>query len=374
MEAPGSEVFSKSVLRVYRSGMAKRTESDPAKALDASLRIVVLHGEEMFLREQYAAQLREALVKAHGEIDTIHFDGQSAKPADVLDECRSFGLIAAHKLIVVDNADVLVKEDARPLFESYAEHPSEGATLLLRCQTWRPGNLDKRIEAVGAIKLCTVPRLAGRDGRPTKEVDWAKLAGWAVVRAAKRYNAAVERDAAALLVERIGADMARIDSELAKLAAAAGCPSEGPPGAVGKALVAEFVGESREEEVWGIQRTVLTEGPEAALHHLRQVLEVSRQPPTLVNWALTDMARKLHAASSLLRAGANPFALKGQLRLFGDAADAILNEAKRRSPAQCRMLFEAAVDSDFRQKRGLGEPERTAECLVVLFSTQGRST
>jgi len=337
------------------TAMAKRpaASSAPPGSLDASCKVALLHGKESFLRHIHTQNLREALAKVHGTVDTVLFDGLSSSAADVLDECRSFGLIASFKLVVLDNAEALIKEDNRPLFERYCESVAEqgevGATLLLRAETWRPGKLDKLIDAVGAVIKCEEPP-------PGEAVKWV------IARAKKEHKAEIAPDAAQMLVERVGARLTRLDSELGKLSAASG----GNP--ITTQLVAYFVGASREEEVWGIQATLLTAGPEEALQHLRYVLDVSRQPPTLVSYALVDLARKLHGASRAMKQGARPGELMRPLKLWGSSGDAILNAARKTDPDRALALLRTAVRGDHRSKSGFGEPERTLETVVLEFS------
>jgi DNA polymerase III delta subunit len=315
-------------------------------------RVVLLAGKEAFLRHIRTQELRAELAKAHGTIDTVLYDGASATAADVLDECRSFGLIASYKLVVLDNAEALIKEDARPLFERYCEsvgeQPEVGATLLLRADTWRPGKLDALIERVGRIERCD---------EPTEDA----AVKWVIGRAQKEHKAPIAPDAARALVDRVGPRLTRLDSELAKLAAA----SAG--GTITTDLVAYFVGASREEAVWGIQETLLRADADEALRHVRYVLDVSRQPAQLVSYALVDLARKVHAVSRATRAGARPDDLK-PLKLWGPSGDAIREAARRTDPDRALELFRAAVRGDARSKSGLGEPERTLEMVVLEFA------
>ena len=119
------------------------------------MRIVLLSGPDLLLRDEQTKFLKAALETEFGEVDVLRFAAAEADPAVVLDECRSFGLIASHKLVILDEAEQLIKgDDIRPLFERYADNPSPGATLLLRSTSWRPGKLDKQIEKVGAIVRC----------------------------------------------------------------------------------------------------------------------------------------------------------------------------------------------------------------------------
>ena len=81
------------------------TRSAGGKAeLDATMRIVVLHGRELFLLWEWSRMLAERLREAHGDVGVVRFDGASAPVAEVLDELRSFGLLEPHKLVIVDDA------------------------------------------------------------------------------------------------------------------------------------------------------------------------------------------------------------------------------------------------------------------------------
>src|SRR5688572_30933301 len=72
-------------------------------------KFVVLHGPEAFLQGELTGRLRRAIEEHAGEVETVHFDGQRAPLADVLDELRSFGLMQQHKLVAVSDADDFVK-------------------------------------------------------------------------------------------------------------------------------------------------------------------------------------------------------------------------------------------------------------------------
>lgn len=340
--------------------MAKKPDKpeEDKKPLDAKCRIVLLHGDEGFLRSLFTTQLKVALEKEHGEesVEVMSFDGAATPAADILDECRSFGLIAAHKMIIVDQADQAVKEDSRPLFERYAQNPASGATLVLRASKWHPGKLDEMIRAVGAVKECEMVT-----------EDAAKA--WALHRAKKNHNAELRPDAAAMLIDRIGPELGRIDSELGKLAAA---------GAIGKGkeaksvitteLVMQFVGTAREDDAWAVQGELLSGSAEANVRAVRQAIDVSRHAPTLVLFSIGELARKLHGASIGVRRGENPWALKGTLKLFGDTAEGILETAKRVNTSRARALLAECARADARSKSGLGDAELSSERLALRFA------
>ncbi len=342
--------------------VARRSSNTPTR-IDPDDRVVVLHGKDAFLRGMYLDQLRDALAGAGVEADTIRFDGASAELAEVLDECRSFGLMQQHKLVVVDKADELLKDRddeprgkgaARPrdAVQRYAEHPSDSATLVLRAERWNRGKLDKAIEKVGAVIKCEPP-------------PPAKAADWAVGRARKRYERDLARDAAAALVEKLGPDLGKIDTEVAKLSAAV---APGEP--IGLSLVHEMVGFTREEQVWQIQELILSGDREVVLSKLHELLTVSRVPPILCRYAMVDLARKVHGVAAGFATGASQSVLDSNLRLWGGSKARVVGAARRSDPGPLADLLREAVEADLAAKSGGTTDEvRAIERLAVRFAS-----
>ncbi len=327
-------------------------------APDASMRIVVLTGKDSFMRVERSRQLQAALEEKHGTVDRFELDGASASLAAVMDELRSYGLLSQHKLIVVDNAEMFMgAEDRRRAMERYAENPQQESTLLFRAGArWNPGKFDKLVEACGgAVIKCDAP-------------SDREAVAWCSVRAEKRHGTTLAPGAADLLVEKIGPDLARLDSEIAKLAAAAG---EGKP--ISRTLVGEFVGLSREEAAWEIQSVILRQGTRAALVKLNELLRVSGAPETLVGWSISEILRKVHEAARLMANGENEFAVAKQLRLWGESQSLVCSAARTLGPRAAAALLAESVRTDARTKSGLSsDGARTFESLVVTIGDRIR--
>jgi len=169
--------------------MTKRTPTrTPATPeLGPGVRILVLRGKERFLRSAYTDRLIEA-IRGTGETVDIHrFDGTQDEPGEVLDECRSFGLMGGHKVVILDDADAMISKENRAAFERYAASPTEGCTLVIRCDTWRKGNLNDRILEVGGFIDCGA-------------LDPPRAAGWVRTRVTKLLGREIDDEAAAALV------------------------------------------------------------------------------------------------------------------------------------------------------------------------------
>lgn len=330
--------------------MAKRAGST-SRAPNAEDRIVVLIGKELFLRSQYTSMLRASLEEVHGEIETFKFEGDSTEPAMVLDECRSFGLMASHKLVIVDDADQFVRADTRPMIERYAQNPSEQATLVLRGGKWNKGKLDDEISKVGIILKCD-----------SVEVDVAIR--WTQARASKAYESTIDPRSAAGLVERLGADLGRIDTELAKLSTAAGKGN-----AITAELIAELVGMTREDDVWAIQSYLLCGDASKTLRELHVIMNNSgRGTHVPVSFACTDLARKLVGIAEGFEQGVNGHTLAKDMKLWGPSRDPIMHTARRIGPIRARKLLDECVQADMALKSSLGTPMRTLEMLSISFA------
>jgi len=335
-------------------GMAKKAAAT-SRAPNAEDRVVVLVGKELFLRSQYTSMLREKLVEAHGEIETFKFSGETAEPAMVLDECRSFGLMASHKLVIVDEADQFVKADTRPMLERYAQNPSEQATLVLRGAKWNKGKLDDAIAQAGLILRCD-------------DVEPAVAVRWAQARAGKAYESSIDPRAASALVERLGADLGKIDSELSKLATAAGKGN-----AITIELIVELVGMTREDDVWAIQEVLLCGDATRTLKELHVILNNSGKGTHVpVSFACCDLARKLMGIAQGMEQGLNANALAKEMKLWGPSRDPIMHAARRVGAMRARKLFDECVRADVALKSSMGTPMRTLEMLALSFSRISR--
>jgi DNA polymerase-3 subunit delta len=306
---------------------------------DASMRVCVLHGKDSYLQTEHLKRLRQALEAKFGGFDEFSFDGATASLATVLDELRSWGLVQSHKLVVVNNADAFLGvEERRRAVERYVEDLMADATLLLRANTWRPGNLDKLIEkAGGGIIKCEPP-------------DDEKAEAFCERRAAKHHGIPIDDDAAKLLVDRIGNDLARLDSELGKLAATV---CDRPDARITRADVAEMVGVSREEQAWVIQDALLTGKPEVALRTLRELLDVAQVEEQMIVWSMTEISRKIHDASRLFAQGEPDFAVSKALKLWGSTQAPILRLGRALAPSVAARLLDAAIGIDINVRRGV---------------------
>ncbi|MCK4872974.1 MAG: DNA polymerase III subunit delta [Phycisphaerales bacterium] len=330
--------------------MTKRTDTS---TLNANVGVAVLYGKELYLLRERVRRLKEAIEEAHGGVEVFSYDGETAGVAEVLDECRSYALMTPAKIVVVDKAEVFVKgDDRRRIVERYAAAPTERTTLVLRAETWRPNTkLDKIIIKHGGVVI------------KCDAATQRQATTFAMMRCERRYDATLDPEAAGLLVARAGVDLGRLDSEVAKLALAAG-----PGGTITSELVGEMIGLSREEEAWQIQRELLCGDPQRAIGQVRQLLDLARNKDAAATQAayhVTDLARKLSLMAAAIDQGEDARSLGRDLKLWGDSLSLVMQAAKRMGPAAAARLFDQSVETHVRVRSGLGRQAENLERLVA---------
>jgi len=328
-----------------------------AATLDASTRIAVLYGPEVMLRKLRLDALRDALVEEHGEVERYDFDGSSASLAEVFDELRSYSLMATYKLVVVESADQFVKHN-RAAMERYAEEPVDHATLVLRSDTWHKGKLDKAIEKRGAVIKCE----ALSEGEATR---------WVSKRAGSAHQVSIDAAAAEMLVRYLGTALMKLDGELGKLSAMAA--TEGREAVITEALVESTVARSSEEQAWAMQEALLetlTRGDaSASLGKIAELIDRAGQPEVLVQYAASDLMRKL-AVAAAMRGEGRPDGMIGKaLRIWPTGRQrAFFAALDRIGPGRASGLLSEALRADAATKRGLGAARLNLEKFCVRLA------
>ena len=328
----------------------------PRGQIDADTRLLALHGPDEFVRGHHLTTLLQALETAHGGVDRIDLDGRHCAIADVLDEVRSYAMLQTYKVVVVQQADPFVQAN-RASLERYAAAPVDHATLVLACGRWYPGKLDKIIAKAGALIRCDPPK---------KEA----VERWLVDRCREMHGRKLTREAAMMLVERLGCDMARLATELDKVMLLAG-ESESIDGT----LIASVTGRTSDDEAYAVQHSLLAaldsagRGPRAScagtLEQVHDLVELAGQSDVALCYFAADLTRRLEKGVAMRQAGGAPDSIRRELRIFGDGARAFGRLIDQLTPAQAADWFDRAVAADANFKSGRGTALRNLECLCV---------
>ena len=253
------------------------------KALHAALKtrtfepVYFFHGEDDYLKDARTREMVDAAVDPATRDFNLEIRRGNELDAETLDALLGTPpMLAERRVVVIRDVDKL-KKDARALLLRYLDHPARDTVLVLVAPAG--AKADKPLS------------------ERTVTVEFAPLTGdrlpkWVAYHATTVLDRAITQDAAALLVEAVGADLAQLAVELEKLASFT-------PDAIDESAVAAVVGVRRSESLGALLDAIAARDATAALGLLPGVLQ---QPKTsavsIVMFLTTQMLAMAYGAAA----------------------------------------------------------------------------
>lgn len=309
--------------------------------------VYAIVGDEPLL--QVEALLRIGRMLPH---DTQRFDleGETAQLADVLDELRSFAMFGGGKLVVVRNADDFVSR-YRTQMEDYVASPVDNAVLVLRFASL-PGTqrIAKAIAKAGQIIECKSPKDR-------------ELAGWIMQRARTVHKIAIANDAAETMADLVGADLSRLDNELAKLALMSS------NGSVSEADIQKSVTFQREQEIWNMTDALASGNTAEAIRRWRHLVQTDRSAEfRAVTW-LCIWLENVSRALAMLARGDNVFTIGTALKIWPRERQPIFVEtAKAMGLGGVSRAVDLLAQIDYETKTGVGDAADNIERFILSLA------
>lgn len=309
--------------------------------------VYVFHGDDAFLRDAAREEILSALLgEADPQLCVASFDA-TAELADVLDELRTIPFLAPHRVVIVRDADAFIAAFREEL-EKYLQSPSPTASLILMVSSWPKGTrLYKVVDKVGRVLDCSV---SGKGDL-----------GPFIRQAAQRRGKKIAPDAAELLAQWIGEDLAALDGEVEKLSLYAG-EREVIEGGDVAAVVTATTGPAD----FALTNALTAGDARAALEALGGMLTRRGEEFKVlgqIGWHL----RKVLRAQQLIAAGESPEAALSACRVFYGKRE-FLNLLRRRAGEAVRQDFRRMIRADLGMKSGV-DASAALQRLVVELCT-----
>jgi len=226
--------------------------------------IVVLSGGQRHLKQSALALLKQHVIDDDDTSLTRFSGAGDLTLQQVSDELHTVSMWGDKRLVVVEDADDFVSE-YRAQLEKLVDKPPKKSVLVLSVSTWpKTTRLYKLVAAKGMDIDCS-------------ELKAPELLKWLQETAKDTYNRNLSRDAAALMVELVGAELGMLDTELAKLASYAS-----DKGKIDINDVKTLVGGWRTETTWAMTDAVRDDDLSFALNALDQLLSANEPAPKLL--------------------------------------------------------------------------------------------
>jgi DNA polymerase III delta subunit len=309
--------------------------------------VAVLHGPEPFLLEDAVARVTRGLFGEASDLSLCRdvLDARDVGAADVVQAALTLPWTGARRLVVAKGVDGLAARAAEAI-ASYCQSPNPSTVLLLLAD--RPLGathwLQKAAPRGGVI---AVPVPVG-----------SQLVAWLRGRA-RADGIELAEDAAALLVQLVGDDLARLHGEAAKAALAGGADNR----RVGVEQVRAVVGETRARHVFDLTRAIVAGDLGTALALLHALLAAGEDPFALLGM-LAREARAAWRAADGLRLGRPEGEIARTLGRPPGPAAAMIERARMLAPGAGARLVARCWEAERRLKLG-GAPRAELSLLIA---------
>ena len=326
----------------------------------------ILYGKDTFTAHEALEEIARAL-DTDGQLadNTVHIDGASAKPDDLLAVCQTIPFLGNHRLVVVhgllarfeapargrgrgkrraaDSEDESALGGWQPFVDALPALP-ETTTLVF---------VDGDAGARNALLAALRKHAQVQEFKPLAQAD---VATW-INRRAERYGLSLQARAVAALAGLVGNQLWTLDSELQKLAAYANGAQ------VGEAEVRELVSLARDPSVFAMADAVIEGRARDGVDLLHRLLSEG-EPPQRLLAMIARQYRLLLLAKELLEARVRAPEISARLQVQGFVIQRLLQQAPRYTLPKLQQAYRMLLDADLSVKRGIQNDEAALELLI----------
>lgn len=347
--------------------MAKKSpQSDGLKTLKQSMknksleRLYIFYGEESFLREHYLSQIKKILLDKLTESFNYHkMTNETFDLQGFVDAVENIPMMAESTLVQVEDVDIfkLPEGDRNKIAELLSDIP-DWCTVIFIYDTleWNP---DKRLK-----KLWEAIDHNGIAVEFAKQ-DQRELVSWITrhFAAQKKY---ISSDLCLYLIDITGGTMTALSGEIDKICAYSGAQE------ICKADI-DAVTEPVLDAVVFQMTDLLSGGRYSdALCKLHVLLKMQQEPLAILG-AVGNQFRRIGTARTLLDHGKNSLDLQKLCGIPDYPARKTMEAARRIRPEFCRRAVELAMETDYKMKTSVDDPQRLLELLILQLAQEARN-
>lgn len=291
------------------------------------------------------------------DADILTYDGALVSLGTLSEACLTAGLFDPERLVIVHDLQERIKAAKKDASEAVGirnilSSVAPTTTLLLLSPDMPADNALVSFvrEAGGEIRALNVPRKND-------------LPRWIISRG-KQHGVTVDRDAAVLLTELVGADTVSLDTELEKLATYVGAEAR-----VTVPVVDALVGAVTQDSIFALVDAIATGDHKEAFQLLHVQLDSSST--NAIEFALYLIRMLARQMRILLRirlaqnTGRSQGEIASELRLPPYYSERYFRQARRLSNERLRAAFEALAALEYALKQGKSDAATGLDLLVT---------
>jgi DNA polymerase-3 subunit delta len=313
--------------------------------------LYLLHGEATFLTRRAFEWLRPKVTGGFAEdFNLDRFDARDKTPIDrIVDAARTLPMMAPRRLVWVKNAEVMFTGQGgnNPALLRYIEKPDATTCLVFTANDVvdRRGKLYKALDKAAVVWEARTP--------PERE-----LVPWITAQAVER-GRVIQPDAAHLLAEAVGRDLAGLDAALERL-----CLFVEAPAAIGLKHVEDTVPHTRAHSVWELADAVADRNLGAALAHAHELLGQG-EPALKILGLIADRVRRLILGRAARANGASVQEAAQAAGIPPFKANDFGRQLQRYKGAELLQALERLAAADWQLKRSKLDDELLLESLLM---------
>ncbi|MFD0715054.1 DNA polymerase III subunit delta [Paenibacillus sp. GCM10027626] len=306
--------------------------------------VYVLYGKDRYRMKQFVEALIDQLLPAEErELGIVKFDMSETPISEAVAEAETLPFFASRKLLLIRDQSVLAaggKEGGKidhqtdSLFD-YVKQPCESSVIVFQVYA---DKLDERRKVVKKLKeqqaLIAFPELTENE-----------LILWAMKHAEKQ-GRHLRREAAEMLLTRVGTNMQQLAMEVDKL-----CLHAGPDGTIGELTVDKLIATTVEEDVFALIDAMASLQVERALKLYNELL-LRREEPIKIAALIARQLRIMLQVKELEQQGYSPQQIAGQIGQHPYAVKLAAEKARKFSVAVLGLHLNRIAELDYEMKTG----------------------
>ena len=323
--------------------------------------VYLVCGPEDFLRGEAVKLIRERAARGKEPCDTAELDASEGDPRKLLDELRTASLFAPRRLVLIENAGLLIERAVEPLLQ-YAEQPSPRTTLVLiagevRKSARKPAKKPKKEEpkASAQAKARLLRKITTVE---CPLVPQKSLPGWCVQRA-RALGKPMDSDAAALLADMAGTNLGQMEGQIRNLITYC---RERPR--ITEKDVSDLCSGDRLWRTWELTEKILDRNTPMALRALERLIRDTGSPQGLLVPIGRDI-RRLIVIKQLARQGLNEAEIAHRAGVQSWLVGKLLREKKSLTLADLKAKLHQVLEADVDCKTGAARDTWVLERLVI---------
>lgn len=309
--------------------------------------VYLIYGQEQLLLDEAVTRLKNSFAE-EGDIDFNfdQFNGGSDSAAAVVQAAQTLPFMSPKRLLLVKDVDKFASSDTKVLADYLNSASPSTCMVLVASDIKKASPIYKAADKTGQVFEYKLP---SKNEYPL----WAK-------ERFKVKGKTLKDGAARLLIESVGYNLNKLDSEIEKISLFYADKAE-----IDEKDVTALVCTSSENSIFDLVDSIGQRDIKSAFIFLRQLLEVSGDPPQLIFYMITRQFRLLLKTRSLLDRGLSDQAISKELKVLFFVAKKLREQCRNFSADQLRQIYRSLGQADLALKTSERQPRLLLEDLLV---------